>query len=166
MQFLEQNLKPNYCSVFTRSKRSYEFSITSYGKKPKCSFWAISITCCQIYSLIGKIFIGILLNARKYSRLLCVFAKSLLTLCDPIECSPPGSSFHGILQAKILEWVAMPFSRGSSQLSDWTCISYISLHWQADSFTTGATWETLSFYEISINRTKFLVIKDYILKEG
>ena len=36
------------------------------------------------------------------------------TVCDPIDCSPPGSSVHGILQAEILEWVAIPFSRGSS----------------------------------------------------
>ena len=130
VQFLEQNLKPNYCSIITRSKRSYEFFHNVLWKKPECSFWAIPITCCQIYSLIGKIFIGILLNARKCSRLLCVCAKSLqslLTLCDPIDCSPPGS-FHGILQAKILEWVAVPFSRGSSQPSDRTCVSYVSLH--------------------------------------
>ena len=37
------------------------------------------------------------------------------TLCDPMDCSPPGSSVHGILQARILEWVAVPFSRGSFQ---------------------------------------------------
>ena len=45
----------------------------------------------------------------------CLHAKSLqsyLTLCDPVDCSPPGCSVHGILQARILEWVAMPFSRG------------------------------------------------------
>ena len=36
------------------------------------------------------------------------------TLCDPKDCSPPGSSVHGILQARILEWVAISFSRGSS----------------------------------------------------
>ena len=47
----------------------------------------------------------------------CVQAKSLqlcLTLCDAMDCSLPGSSVHGILQARILEWVAMPSSRGSS----------------------------------------------------
>ena len=38
-----------------------------------------------------------------------------LTVCDPMDCSLPGSSVHGILQARILEWVAVPFSRGSSQ---------------------------------------------------
>ena len=37
------------------------------------------------------------------------------TLCDPMNCSPPGSSVHGILLARILKWVAIPFSRGSSQ---------------------------------------------------
>ena len=42
-------------------------------------------------------------------------AQSCLTLCDPMDCSPPGSSILGILKAKILEWVAMPSSRGSSR---------------------------------------------------
>ena len=43
-----------------------------------------------------------------------VVTKSCLTLCNPMDCSPPGSSVLGILQARILEWVAMPSSRGSS----------------------------------------------------
>ena len=41
--------------------------------------------------------------------------QSCLTLCDPVDCSPPGSSVHGIHQARMLEWVAISFSRGSSQ---------------------------------------------------
>ena len=41
-------------------------------------------------------------------------AQSCLTLCNPRDCSPPGSSVHGILQARIFEWLAIPFSRGSS----------------------------------------------------
>ena len=49
--------------------------------------------------------------------------QSYLTLCDPTDCSPQGSFDHEILQAKILEWVAIPFSRGSSQPRDWTCVS-------------------------------------------
>ena len=44
----------------------------------------------------------------------CLVAKFYLTLCDPMHCSPPGSSVHGILQARTLEWVAISFSRGSS----------------------------------------------------
>ena len=54
----------------------------------------------------------------------CVCAKSCLTLCDAMDCSPPGSSVHGILQARILEWVAMLSSRGSCPPRDGTCISY------------------------------------------
>ena len=42
-------------------------------------------------------------------------AQSCLTLCDPMDCSLPGSSLHGILQARVLEWVAIAFSRGSSR---------------------------------------------------
>ena len=45
-------------------------------------------------------------------------SRSCLTLCDPMDCSPPGSSVCGILQERILEWVAIPFSRGSSQPRD------------------------------------------------
>ena len=44
--------------------------------------------------------------------------QSCLTLSNPMDYSPPGSSVHGILQARILEWVAKPFSRGSSQPRD------------------------------------------------
>ena len=54
-------------------------------------------------------------------------AKSLQsypTLCDPMDGSPPGSSVHGILQAGILEWVAVPSSGGSSQLRDRACVSF------------------------------------------
>ena len=49
--------------------------------------------------------------------------KSCLILCDSMDCSPPGSSVHGIFQARILEWVAISCSRGSSSPRDWTCVS-------------------------------------------
>ena len=45
--------------------------------------------------------------------MMMTMAQSCPTLCDPMDCRPSGSSDHGILQAKILEWVAIPFSRGS-----------------------------------------------------
>ena len=57
---------------------------------------------------------------------LCLVAQSCLTLCSPMGCSPPGSSIHGILQARILERVAISYSRGSSQPRDRTCVSCIS----------------------------------------
>ena len=53
-------------------------------------------------------------------------AQSCLTLGNSMDCSPPGSSVHGILQARILEWVVMPSSRGSSWPRDQTRTSYIS----------------------------------------
>ena len=59
----------------------------------------------------------------------CMSAQSLqsgLTLCYPMNCSLPGSSVHGILQARILEWVAISFSQCSSQLRDRTQVSCIA----------------------------------------
>ena len=58
---------------------------------------------------------------------MCLVAQSCLTLCEPMDCSLPGSSLHGILQARTLEWVAMPFSRGSSQPRDQTQVSHIAV---------------------------------------
>ena len=52
--------------------------------------------------------------------------QSCLSLCYPMDYSPSGSSVHGILQARILEWVAISFSRGSSQSRDWTQVSCIA----------------------------------------
>ena len=56
----------------------------------------------------------------------CMGAQSCPTLCDLMDYSPPGSSVLGIFQARILEWVAISFSRGSSQLRGWTLISCVS----------------------------------------
>ena len=60
--------------------------------------------------------------------------QSYPSLCDPMDCSPPGSSVHGILQVRILEWIAIPLSMGSSWSRDWTQVSHI-----AGRFFTGWT---------------------------
>ena len=52
--------------------------------------------------------------------------QSCSTLCDPMDCSPPGSSDHGILQARVLEWVSISFSGGSSRTRAWTQVSCIA----------------------------------------
>ena len=72
--------------------------------------------------------------------LACVCVCAQLLSCDPMDCSAPGSSLHGISQARILEWVAIFSSRGSFQPRDWICGScgictgrWILYHW--------ATWE-------------------------
>ena len=81
---------------------------TSQEKKAadQCSSWKVTwmSLCCAVLGLGTQ---------------LC------LTLCVPTDCSPSGSSVHGILQARILEWVALPFSRGSSQHRGWILVSRI-----------------------------------------
>ena len=75
-----------------------------------------------------------------YEKVKMLVAQSCPTLCNPMDYSPPGSSVHGILQARILEWVAIPFSRGSSPPRDRTqCLMFSTLAGRF--FTTGATWE-------------------------
>ena len=69
-------------------------------------------------------------------------AQSCPTLWDPVDCSPPGSSIHGILQARILEWVAISFSRGSSQPRDRIQVSCIA----SRRFNLWATREALYSY--------------------
>ena len=66
-----------------------------------------------------------------------------LTLCDPMDYSLPGSSFHGILQARILEWVAISFSRGSSQSRDQTWVSHMAGGFSTD-WATGEAKGSLS----------------------
>ena len=56
----------------------------------------------------------------------CLVTKSCPTFCYPTDCSLPGSSVHGISQERILEWVAISISRGSSWPRDWTHISYLT----------------------------------------
>ena len=68
---------------------------------------------------------------------------------DPMHCSLLGSSVHGILQAKILEWVAMPSSRGSSPPSDWTHVSCISCI-AGGFFTHWGTWEVLILFSVAL----------------
>ena len=62
----------------------------------------------------------------KFHKFVCVCSQSYSTLCSPMACHTPGSSVHGIFQARIGEWVATSYSRGSSQPRDWTHVSCIS----------------------------------------
>ena len=84
--------------------------------------------CLQNEGIYSKILISL------FSNCMCSSAKShqsCLTLCGPVDWSLPGSSVHGILQSRILEWVAVPFSRGSSRPRDQAHVSCIHLYWQA-----------------------------------
>ena len=80
-------------------------------------------------------------------------AQSCLTLCNGVDCRPPGSSVRGILQSRILEWVALPFSRGSSQPRDRTWVSSL----QADSLPSEPEREfyyfTITSIVVDVNQT-------------
>ena len=73
----------------------------------------------------------------------CSVVQLCPNLCDPVDCSPPGSSVHGISQARILEWVDIPFSRGSSQPRDRTQVSRIAGGFFTSWATREAQWRTV-----------------------
>ena len=91
------------------------------------------LLCCFLlssYLKVGVYLIFIIITLPVTSEVLggcvclCVLVAQLcLTLCDPVDSCPPGSSVHGIAQARVLEWVAIPFSRGSSWPWDQTWVS-------------------------------------------
>ena len=85
----------------------------------------------------------------------CLVSQLCLTLCNLMDCSPPGSSVHGILQATRLKWVAMPSSRGSSQPRDRTQVSHIA----GGFFTSWATREALVNVSICANKNIICALK-------
>ena len=117
-------------------------------------------TTCKVVSVLGAVVLpalreqtsNVVERGRSHRTLfvrtyvcLSAAAKSLQscpTLCDHTDCSPPGSSVLGILQARILAWVAMLSSRGSSQLRDWTQVSHIT----GGFFTSWATREAQEYW--------------------
>ena len=131
--FCEKYVMPNYLinSCFCL------YVISFQNIKMACHTWfsnthqgpvLVSLACCLSRLMDLKCSTG------------CVLvSQSCLTLCNPMDCSSPGSSVHGILQANILEWVAIPFFRGSSQPRDWTRVS----HTAGRFFTIRATKEDL-----------------------
>ena len=111
----------------------------------------IPTTCVCVYVCMHTVEYYSVMKRRKSGRLwqrgwtlkaLVLLAQLWLALCDPMDCSPPGSCLHGILQARILEWVAIPFSRGSSWPRDRTQVSCIA----GGFFTVWATGESWRHY--------------------
>ena len=76
------------------------------------------------------------------------------TLCNPMDCSLPGSSVHRILQSRILQWVAIPFSRGFSWPRDWTQVS----HMQADSLPSELPGKPMVLKELLSSSQPWLYI--------
>ena len=124
----ESNLCLLHCHV--------DSSPPSQQGSPIRVFWATSALFRLSFLLNKYPGVGFLDHRVCVCVCVCVLvAQSCLTLCDPMDCSPPGSSVHGILQARILEWVAISLSRESSWPRDQTCISCIGRqildHWSA-----------------------------------
>ena len=130
-----------------------------------CTF---ELTCFPSY-----FFLGVLPRITKYDfevhvykSWICVCAKSLQscpTLCDPMDHSPPGSSVHGILQPRILEWVAVSSSRGSFWPRDRTHISLCLLHWKEGSLPLVPLGKPMQFiqfdlYNIYDNSMKYVLL--------
>ena len=108
----------------------------------KQSYWNIvDLQCCVSFSCTAKWFICTCMCAK--------LLQSCPTLCDPTDCSPSGSSVHGILQARILESVAMPSSRGLPDpgIEPTSHKSPALVGWI---FTTSTTWEALRYTYIHI----------------
>ena len=125
----------------------------------KCSQEAPHVvTCCAVTGTLEAAWLqsgkclrypGALWDPRRLGpRLRCLVTprksagETPLTLCDPMDCSLPGSSVHGIFQARILEWIAISFSRGSSSPRDGTHIPYTGRR----SLYGCTTWEALGWF--------------------
>ena len=110
-------------------KFSDVFKAFGRGRPPEClhlstcpSTVCKSCLCnCKVRCII-KILLLSLINIQRR----CAHAQLCPSLCDPRSCSPPGSSVRGISRARILEWVASPFSKESSRPKDWTWVSHFA----------------------------------------
>ena len=114
--YLAQGLCTSWLLILWGSAQSF------FSKKP-----SLSIQCYHTLPLNFST-VYFFYSHYPHLRLSCVQSKSLQscpTLCNPMDCSLPGSSVHGILQIRMLESVALPSSRGSSWPRDWTYVSYI-----------------------------------------
>ena len=121
--------------------------------------WTYPAIYCilQYIQILNHSTVPLRTNAMLY--ISCLVAKSSLTLCNPMDYSPLGSSVHGILQARVLEWFAISSSRGSSQPRDQThvfcvfCIfRQVLYHW--------ATWEAHNLVRPQ-QIFKFIILQDW-----
>ena len=121
--------------TFTLKQRScfLDASTHHYDERSAKVWYRASCNHTQDTVLLWKVEVSTGWASKKVWKVKGLVAQSCPTLCDPINCSPPGSSAHGILQARILEWVAVPSSRGSSPRGDRTRVSCIA----ADSLPSG-----------------------------
>ena len=125
-QYLVLSVLFQLCSRLLSVVLNLRFSDDSLCWMPSLLLLAL---CYWLYLLSGAWYFACFtgwIGWKILSACLCVVrhAQSCLTVCDPVDCSLPGSSVHGISQALILRWVIMPSSRGSSQSRAWTSVSF------------------------------------------
>jgi len=102
---------------------AHEADAESWRRRSSVNWWNLGPDALHFFPSD----ISLSQSQEKQSAVLSHFSGVLwTTLCNPMDCSPPGSSVHGILQARILEWVAMPSSRGALQPRDQTQVSCVS----------------------------------------
>ena len=106
-------------SIHGFSRQEYWSGMPFPNKAQAIPSQIMSLLCFCLFSLS-------LFSSSCWWKVKMKVAQSCVTLWDPIDCSPPGSSAHGILQARILERVAFPFSSRSSQPRDQTQLSHIT----------------------------------------
>ena len=131
------------------NEKSQKTRKTGYLKTCDCSglpaFPPINIDPIGLVSMLSNNLSLTSLNVSSQEHA-CFITQSCLTFCHPRDCNPLDSSDHGILQARILEWVANSFSRGSSWPRDRTCVSctgrWILYPW--------ATWEALVEHDLNL----------------
>ena len=103
-------------SLSTVNNRCWHFKLTFNFSEPGCYFWLGCVETMQNESSLNN-----------FHTVLCgAVSQSCTTLCDPMDCSLPGSSIRGIFQARLLEWVAMPSCKESSWPRDRIQVSYAS----------------------------------------
>ena len=118
---------------------------------------------CACMHVLGIVCVCVCVCVRtRTRRFACMHVRvlSCVRLCNPMDCSPPGSSVHGTLQVRILEGVAISFSRGSFQPRDQTGVSCVSCNWQVNSLPLShlggpsLTWQwCMKFHIFSENFT-------------
>ena len=134
----------SHCSGLTDWTSWLDGQLESAALKGSSRQWGIGLTTgwlCRVEKKKALILtVGWFLED-KYPWVHAKLLQSCPTLCNPMDYSPPGSSVHGILQARILEWVPKPSSRGSSQPRDQTRVSCTGRR----VFATSTTWEAQIF---------------------
>ena len=138
----------SFLSGYLQVMKKYSVLCCSYVICPVTSIWWIFCVSLVVPSCPHPSTFQSVLHLLSYFLwivlLLCLVTQSSSTLWDPVDRNPPGSSVHGIFWARILEWVTIFYSRGSSWPRDWTHVSCVSCNGKQILYHC-TTWEALFF---------------------